>query len=142
MPLILQQVEQGLRLDEKYLELTRQTNTEKQMAGFEHYAQDANEIEQQIVRKGVVLGIDWSDEVQVRALAREALDHSAEDIKRASASPVDYKLLAKVDLFGLAALMLKTMEESAAVGFQSHGGVAWKAFAKALWAEAALRKSP
>jgi hypothetical protein len=112
------------------------------MAGFEHYSQDTNEIEQEIVRKGVILGIDWSDEAQVRALAREALDHSAEDIKRAGTPPLDYKLLAKVDLFGLAALMLKTMEESAIEGFQSHGGEAWKAFAKALWAEAKLRDAP
>lgn len=112
------------------------------MAGFEHYAQDTNEIEQEIVRKGIVLGIDWSDEAQVRALAREALEHSAEDIKLAATGPADYRLLAKVDLFGLAALMLKTMEESAVAGLQSHGGTAWKAFAKALWAEAELRKTP
>jgi hypothetical protein len=48
--------------------------------------------------------------------------------------------MARVDLFGLAALMLKTMAESADQGIESHGGSAWKAFAKALWAEAALRK--
>jgi hypothetical protein len=32
--------------------------------------------------------------------------------------------------------MLKTMEESASIGIESHGGTAWKAFARALWAEA------
>jgi hypothetical protein len=36
--------------------------------------------------------------------------------------------------------MLRTMEESAGIGIESHGGVAWKAFAKALWAEVASRK--
>ena len=44
-------------------------------------------------------------------------------------------------LFGLANLMLRTMEESAGVGIESHGGPVWKAFGRALWAEAAVRKA-
>jgi len=111
------------------------------MVGFEDYAANAKEIELEIQRKGIVLGIDWADEVQVRALARDALDHSAEDMKVAASGPIDYQLMAKIDLYGLAAMMLRTMEESADVGFESHGGVAWKAFAKALWAEMNSRKS-
>jgi hypothetical protein len=109
------------------------------MSGFEDYARDTREIELEIERRGIALGIDWQDEVQVRALAREALEHSADDARLAATSPVDYRLLAKVDLFGLAGIMLKTMEESAREGIESHGGEAWKAFAKALWAEARLR---
>jgi hypothetical protein len=112
---------------------------ENRVAGFENYAENAKEIELEIVRKGIVLGIDWTDDAQVRALAREALNHAADDIKLAGASPVDYRLMAKVDLFGLAAIMLRTMEESAGAGIESHGGVAWKAFAKALWAEAKIK---
>jgi hypothetical protein len=50
--------------------------------------------------------------------------------------------MAKVELFGLAALMLKTMTESATRGFETHGGTAWKSFARALWAEKALRDGP
>lgn len=111
------------------------------MSGFENYAENAKEIELQIERKGVVLGIDWNNDAQVRGLAREALDHSAKAVKISASGPVDYRLLAKLDLFGLAAMMLRTMEESAGEGFESHGGVAWKAFAKALWAEANYRKS-
>ncbi len=110
------------------------------MAGFENYAADTRAIELEIQRKGIVLGIDWTDELQVRALARDALD-SADDVKLAAANPLDHKLMAKVELFGLAALMLRTMEESAGAGFETHGGAAWKAFGKALWAEAELRKS-
>ena len=110
------------------------------MAGFENYDQGTKEIELEIERKGIVLGIDWTDEVQVRALAKEALDHSADDVKLVTSGAVDRQLLAKVDLFGLAALMMRTMAESADIGIESHGGPAWKAFAKALWAEAALRK--
>ncbi len=111
------------------------------MAGFEDYRTETDQIEREIERKGIVLGIDWSDDVQVRALAREALDHLQEEVKMAASGRADYKLLAKVDLFGLAGIMLRTMEESATVGIESHGGGAWKAFAKALWAEANLRKA-
>ncbi len=110
------------------------------MAGFEDYDRGTQEIELEIERKGIVLGIDWTDEVQVRTLAREALDHLKDDVKLAASSHVDRQLMARVDLFGLAVLMLKTMAESADQGIESHGGSAWKAFAKALWAEAALRK--
>lgn len=111
------------------------------MAGFEDYAEGTREIELAIVRKGLALGIDWNDSVQVRALAREAFEHLAEDIKNAAGNPADHRLRARVDLFGLAGLMLRTMEESAGEGIISHGGPAWKAFARALWAEADARKS-
>ncbi len=110
------------------------------MAGFEDYRSDAQEIELAIERKGIALGIDWQDDGQVRALAREALDYSADQTRFSTVGPLDHRLMAKVELFGLAGLMLRTMEESADVGFESHGGVAWKAFARALWAEAESRK--
>lgn len=105
------------------------------MAGFENYTEELREIEQEIERKGIVLGIDWDDEVQVRRLAREALDHASGEQRISATSPIDHELMAKLDLFGLAGIMLKTMEESASVGIESHGGAAWKSFAKALWAE-------
>jgi hypothetical protein len=105
------------------------------MAGFENYTEEVREIEQEIERKGIVLGIDWDDEVQVRRLAREALDHASGEQRISATNPVDHELMAKLDLFGLAGIMLKTMEESASVGVESHGGAAWKSFAKALWDE-------
>ena len=74
------------------------------------------------------------------ALAREALDHSQDRIREAAASPDDHQLGAKVTLFGLASLMLRTMEESAGVGIESHGGAVWKAFGRALWLEAQQRR--
>ena len=110
------------------------------MTGFENYEKETSEIELEIERKGIILGINWQDEVQVRALAHEALCHLADDMKIAMSNPIDRNMLAKVELFGLAALMLRTMQESAGVGIESHGGVAWKAFGKALFAEAQSRK--
>jgi hypothetical protein len=108
------------------------------MSQIAHYTTNTHDIELEIQRKGVVLGIDWSNDAQVRALAREAINYSPDSIKFTAGAPVDYQQLAKVDLFGLAAIMLRTMEESAAVGLESHGGEAWKVFARALWAEKAM----
>jgi len=110
------------------------------MAGFENYQQDTKDIELEIERRGVALGIDWHDERQVRALAKEALDFTAADARRTHAGQIDYARLAKIELFGLAGLMLRTMEESAHIGFESHGGEVWKIFARALWAEKKLRQ--
>lgn len=111
------------------------------MASFEHYAADTQEIELEIQRRGIVLGIDWNDEAQVRALAREALSHTPKKSGISTSAPVDYRLMAKLDLFGLAGLMLKTMEESATDGIESHGGAVWKAFSRALWIEAKQNKT-
>lgn len=111
------------------------------MSGFENYAKDTTEIEREIERKGIILGINWADAAQVRLLAREALEHLQEEVKISASNPLDFNQLAKVDLFGLAGLMLKTMTESANYGIESHGGDAWKAFAKALWAEAERHKT-
>ena len=38
----------------------------------------ARKLEVEIERMGIALGIDWNDEMQVHALAREALEHAQE----------------------------------------------------------------
>lgn len=104
------------------------------MPGFENYSREAQEIEREIVRKGLVLGIDWEDEVQVRALARAAL--ACKDLgDNSDCRPDDPKSLARIKLFGLAQLMLTVMRQSADEGMRTHGGPAWKALARALWQE-------
>lgn len=105
------------------------------MSGFENYGEEALQIEREMVRKGFALNIDWADEVQLKTLAREALTHGLEQIDSASRSD-DITGRAKADFFGLAQLMLKVMEDSAGEGIHTHGGIAWKAFSKALWTEA------
>jgi hypothetical protein len=110
------------------------------MADFELHGEQARAIELEMERKGIALGIDWEDEAQVRALAHEAMDHLRENVQRASAEPHDRVQMAKVELFGLAGLMLRTMEESALRGFETHGGPAWKSLARALWAEKMRRE--
>ena len=103
---------------------------------FEDYGTEAQRIEQEIVRYGVVLDIDWSDDMVVNALAREALACHAGNVGDLSATPENR---AKVELFGLAQLMLKVMAESAGENIETHGGPAWKAFGRAMWRESGSR---
>ena len=105
------------------------------MAGFENYGLSTSVIERELIRKGVAIGLDWTDEPAVRALAREALRHMEAYLDLVRKGRADAITKVKLDIFGLAGLMLKTMEESAGEGIESHGGLAWKAFARALWAE-------
>lgn len=108
---------------------------------FEHYAEEARRIESEIARHGIALGIDWEDEVAVRALAREALTyHPGEDSKVSHGDTALWR--AKLELFGLAQLMLKVMAESAAENMETHGGPVWKAFGRALWLESQVRQEP
>ncbi len=107
------------------------------MSGFENYSRQALQIEHEIETKGVILGIDWDDAVQVRELARQALDCRLEQNNREPEDPLDR---CRIELFGLAQLMLTIMKESANQDMHTHGGTAWKAFAHALWAEHDLRQ--
>ena len=100
------------------------------MSAFENFSRQANELELEIERKGIALGIDWHDPVVVDALARAALDCNPKQL------PADYgdpKLRARYELFGLADLMLRVMAESAQERIHTHGGPIWKVFGGALW---------
>ena len=108
------------------------------MSGFENYSREAAQIEHEIETKGVILDIDWNDEVQVRELARQALDCKLCAVDCEPDEPLDR---ARLELFGLAQLMLTVMKESANEDIDTHGGPAWKAFARALWAEHDLRRA-
>ncbi|THF60220.1 hypothetical protein [Pseudothauera rhizosphaerae] len=109
------------------------------MSGFGHFAQDAEELEREIVRRGIALGIDWSDQAAVRVLAREALSCGPASSLEALRSP-DRQRRARAELFALAELMLRTMAQSAEFGVHTHGGPVWKAFGAALIEEAAAMK--
>ena len=108
------------------------------MSGFENYGREARQIEHEIETKGVILGIDWADDIQVRELARQAFDCKIGANNCEPDNPADR---ARLELFGLAQLMLTVMKESADQNTLTHGGAAWKAFATALWAERQARHS-
>jgi len=105
------------------------------VTGFEHYARDAEELEHEIAKFGVALGIDWEHHAAVRLLAREALDGGPAHIEELVRS-ADPGQRAKGQLFALGVMMLRTMETSAENGIHTHGGPCWKAFGRALIEEA------
>lgn len=98
------------------------------MSGFENYERQLAELEHEIAVRLQVLHIDIHNEAALRLLAREAMHCPQQCPEGASVEE-----RAKADLFGFAALMLKTMSESADHGEELHGGPVWKAFGKALW---------
>lgn len=110
------------------------------MLGVNPFDSQVAEIEREIARRGMVLGIDWSDEPQVRALAREALACRM-DRSHPECFPSDRITLARIELFGLAQLILTLMRESALVGIHTHGGPVWKSLGRALWQEAEANRA-
>jgi hypothetical protein len=104
------------------------------VTGFEHYSAEARELEEAIARKGLLLGIDWADEIQVRQLAREALECRL-DPDHPECQSTNATTRARIELFGLAQLMLKVMAQSAGDDIRTHGGPIWKALGRALWIE-------
>ncbi|MBI4988230.1 MAG: hypothetical protein HZC23_05345 [Rhodocyclales bacterium] len=109
------------------------------MLGLTPFDKQLGEIEREIVLRGIFLAIDWADEVQVRQLARDALACRM-DPSHPECRPTDRTLLARLELFGLAQLMLTLMRQSAQAGIETHGGPVWKAFGRALWLEAENRQ--
>lgn len=105
------------------------------MPEFENYAAEAALLETEIARKGIILGIDWDNEAQVRMLARQALACNEETFDQDCNSERSTGR-ARLVLFGLAQLMLKVMRQSAEDGMITHGGPVWKSFGRALWEEA------
>ncbi len=103
----------------------------------EYWGKQAKDIELQIQRIGVVLGIDWNDEVQVRALANESLNRAKEDVETYinQSDPENYQLKEKITLFALADMMMQIMAKTAVKDIHTHGGPAWKAFSRALMKE-------
>lgn len=104
------------------------------MPAFENYGAEARRLELEIERKGIVLGIDWEDEVAVAQLARSALAFHP-DNQTGSLWPKDPEAQARVELYAMAHLMLKVMTESAEEDIRTHGGKIWKALGRALWRE-------
>jgi len=105
------------------------------MSLFENYGNEARQIELEIERKGVVLGIDWDNEPQVRAVAHRALVGTAKD-PNVEFHGLSWNDRAMFELIALSQLMLTVMRQSALEDMQTHGGRVWKSFGKALWIEA------
>jgi hypothetical protein len=101
------------------------------MSGFGHYERTAAELENAIVTRGILLGLDWTDQVQVRALAREALDCTPEK-RLAMLRASDRRMKATGELFAFSTLMLDIMRQSAQAGARIPDAGVWKIFAQTL----------
>lgn len=104
------------------------------MSGFGHYERTADELEREIVKRGIGIGVDWQDRARLRDLARQALGCDSGCMMKLLRSPIRQEKLTG-ELFALSELMLDNMRQSAELGVHTHGGPAWKAFGRALYEE-------
>ena len=105
------------------------------MPDFENYSEEARQIELQIVRHAIALGIDWNNPAEVRSLAHDALTCHLSGTVPPHCRGDDMKSRARIEIFGLAQLMLKVMAQSAEEDIVTHCGPVWKSFARARGAE-------
>ena len=92
------------------------------MSGFGHYARTADELEREIVKRGIAIGLDWQDSARLRALAHQALSCNSGCVLKLLRSPVRQEKLTG-ELFALSELMLVNMRQSAETGVQDRKSV-------------------
>ena len=102
------------------------------MSQNENHWSEVYQIEIELMRHMVALGLDWHDEAAMTQLASECKAFGPADAQAAYASNVQ-RLITKAELFGLVSVMLQTMESAARERRDVHGGEVWKAFGKHLY---------
>lgn len=103
------------------------------MSQIENHSAEVSRIETELQRKMIALGVDWHDEAAMTLLALECRAFGPEDARAAHASH-DRQRILKAEIFALASLMLQIMGDAVLQGREVHGGEAWKAFGKHLYA--------
>ncbi|MFA6121830.1 MAG: hypothetical protein WCT35_07455 [Sideroxydans sp.] len=113
------------------------------MFGNDLMLHEGNELELQIERTCIALGLDFHDEYQVRMFARDVLQNI--DRLRKAAREGDMEARIKVELYGLAMLMHKTNSATFGSNYLNQFAKvtehqsAWAAIAQALWRELEAR---
>ncbi len=102
------------------------------MSQTENHWAEVKEIESEIARYMIALGLDWHDDIAMTMLARESKAFGP-DQATAAFSSHDQHRISKAKLFGLVNTMLLTMKSAALDERDVHGGEIWKAFAKHLY---------
>lgn len=102
------------------------------MSQIENHKNEVSQIETELMRHLMVLGLDWHDEAAMKQLASECKVFGPTDAKAAYASN-NQRLITKAELFGLVSIMIRTMESAALDERDVHGGEVWKAFGKHLY---------
>lgn len=109
------------------------------MLSNEFLLEDTRELELEIERHCVGLGLDCSDEYQVHQFAHEML-RDIEQLK-AAGNKGDRTAMAKVELFGMAIMMHEANMKAFGPEYMTKINAiekrqsAWVAIAKALWSE-------
>lgn len=101
------------------------------MSQIEDHKTETSLIERELMRKMLVLGLDWHDDATMKKLASECKVFGPEQAQAAFASN-EGAAKTKAELFVLASLMMKTMANAANESREVHGGEVWKAFGKHL----------
>jgi hypothetical protein len=102
------------------------------MSQIENHRDEVSQIETELMRHMIALGLDWHDEAAMTQLASECKVFGPADAQAAYASN-EQRLITKAELFGLASVMIRTMENAALEQRDVHGGEVWKAFGKHLY---------
>ena len=93
---------------------------------------EVSNIESEMSRYLMALGVDWHDAASMSQLAMECRAFGPTQAQAAYASH-DPTQINKAKLFALVAMMMRTMESAAHDDRDVHGGEVWKAFGKHLY---------
>lgn len=102
------------------------------MSEIENQWDEVAQIELELQRHMVALGLDWHDTAAMAQLAMECKTFGPANAKAAYASH-DQRQITKAEIFALTSVMIRTMESAARDGRDVHGGEVWKAFARHLY---------
>lgn len=102
------------------------------MSQIENHWEEVSQIETELIRHMMALGLDWHDDAAMTQLASECKAFGPSNAQAAYASK-DQRLITKAELFGLVSVMIQTMENAAVENRDVHGGEVWKAFGKHLY---------
>jgi len=102
------------------------------MSQIENHWDEVGQIEIEMMRHMLALGIDWKDDAAMKQLADECKNFGPAQVKAAYASH-DRTQTTRAELFALASVMLRTMASAATDNRDVHGGEVWKAFGKHLY---------
>ncbi|MBK1712328.1 hypothetical protein [Rubrivivax gelatinosus] len=98
---------------------------------FIDYDRTLGQIEAELQRVGLALGIDWADDARMRALAREVFEHW---LAGGNAVPArtDRRGMSRCTLFGLIGLLAVTLTSAPAPAAADEPGAARLALARAF----------
>ena len=110
------------------------------MSQIQNHYDEVSQIETELKRHMIALGLDWHDEAKMKQLAAECKAFKSANAQAAYASK-DRTLKTKAELFALASIMLRTMASAADDNREVHAGEVWKAFGKHLYDDFPLPKA-